>query len=89
MIRDLCASSRATSSLPWRTTSTRTPLPSDVWDQIGSGLPGIPFSEEVGGSEGGTPAYALAVEELAKVCGSTALTYAAHVSPAPTPLTLG
>ena len=56
-------------------------FPKDVWDQIVElGLPGIPFSEEVGGSEGGTLAYALAVEELAKVCGSTALTYAAHVS---------
>ena len=44
------------------------------------GLPGIPFDESVGGSNGGTLAYILAVEELAKVCGSTGLTLAAHVS---------
>ena len=50
-------------------------FPKDIWDQIVElGLPGIPFSEEVGGSDGGTLAYAIAVEELAKVCGSTALT---------------
>ena len=44
------------------------------------GLPGIPFPEEVGGADGGTLAYAIAVEEIAKVCGSTALGFAAHVS---------
>jgi alkylation response protein AidB-like acyl-CoA dehydrogenase len=44
------------------------------------GLTGIPFPEDVGGSGGDTLTYILAVEELAKVCGSTALTLAAHVS---------
>jgi alkylation response protein AidB-like acyl-CoA dehydrogenase len=53
----------------------------DTWKRIVElGLPGIPFDESVGGSNGGTLAYILAVEELAKVCGSTALTLAAHVS---------
>ena len=56
-------------------------FPKDVWDKIVElGIPGIPFPEELGGSDGGTLAYILAVEELAKVCGSTALTLAAHVS---------
>jgi butyryl-CoA dehydrogenase len=56
-------------------------FPTELWRQIVElGLPGIPFSEEVGGSGGDTLAYILAVEELAKVCGSTALTLAAHVS---------
>ncbi len=52
-----------------------------TWDRIVElGLPGIPFDESVGGSNGGTLAYIIAVEEIAKVCGSTALTLAAHVS---------
>ena len=53
----------------------------DTWSKIVElGLPGIPFSEEVGGSNGGTLAYILAVEELSRVCGSTGLTLAAQVS---------
>lgn len=53
----------------------------DTWAKIVElGLPGIPFAEEVGGSNGGTLAYILAVEELSRVCGSTGLTLAAQVS---------
>jgi len=56
-------------------------FPVETWNKIvGLGLPGIPFPEEYGGSNGGTLAYCLAVEELARVCGSTGLTLAAHVS---------
>ncbi|QDU66534.1 acyl-CoA dehydrogenase [Engelhardtia mirabilis] len=56
-------------------------FPVEIWNKIVElGLPGIPFSEEYGGSGGGTLAYAIAVEEIAKVCGSTGLTLAAHVS---------
>jgi butyryl-CoA dehydrogenase len=56
-------------------------FPMETWKKIVElGLPGIPFSEEVGGSDGGTLAYVLAVEELSRVCGSTGLTLAAHVS---------
>lgn len=53
----------------------------DIWKKIVElGLPGIPFSEDLGGAGGDTLSYILAVEELAKVCGSTGLTLAAHVS---------
>ncbi len=53
----------------------------DTWSKIVElGLPGIPFPEELGGSDGGTLAYILAVEELSRVCGSTGLTLAAQVS---------
>jgi butyryl-CoA dehydrogenase len=53
----------------------------ETWAKIVElGLPGIPFSEELGGSDGGTLAYILAVEELSRVCGSTGLTLAAQVS---------
>jgi alkylation response protein AidB-like acyl-CoA dehydrogenase len=56
-------------------------FPKDTWDRIVElGIPGIPFSEDVGGSNGGTLAYCLAVEEISKVCASTGLTLAAHVS---------
>lgn len=56
-------------------------FPKDIWDKIVElGLPGIPFPEELGGSDGGTLAYAIAVEEISKVCGSTGLTLAAHTS---------
>ena len=56
-------------------------FPTETWDKIIElGLPGIPFSEEVGGGNMGTLAYILAVEEISRVCGSTGLTLAAHVS---------
>jgi len=56
-------------------------FPTETWEKIVElGLPAIPFSEDVGGAAGGTLAYCLAVEELSRVCGSTGLTLAAHVS---------
>lgn len=56
-------------------------FPKDSWDKIVElGIPGILFPEELGGSNMGTLTYAMAVEEIAKVCGSTGLTLAAHVS---------
>lgn len=56
-------------------------FPLDSWKKIVElGLPGIPFPEDVGGSDGGTLAYIMCVEEIAKVDASTALTLAAHVS---------
>jgi alkylation response protein AidB-like acyl-CoA dehydrogenase len=56
-------------------------FPLETWQELVElGLPGIPFPEELGGSNGGTLAYCLAVEELSRVCGSTGLTLAAHVS---------
>jgi len=56
-------------------------FPVETWKKIVDlGLPGIPFPEEYGGSNGGTLAYCLAVEELSRICGSTGLTLAAHVS---------
>jgi alkylation response protein AidB-like acyl-CoA dehydrogenase len=46
----------------------------------GLGLMGIPFPEEYGGAGSDTLAYALAVEELARVDSSVAITVAAHIS---------
>ncbi len=56
-------------------------FPKELWEKIVElGLPGIPFAEKYGGAGASTLAYAVAVEELSKVCGSTGLTFAAHVS---------
>ena len=44
------------------------------------GLMGIPFPKEVGGMGGDEIAYAITVEELARVCASTAVIVSAHTS---------
>jgi butyryl-CoA dehydrogenase len=44
------------------------------------GLLGLPFPEEYGGGGGDYVSYAIAVEEIARACGSTALIYVAHIS---------
>jgi len=40
----------------------------------------LPFSEEAGGAGADYISYAIAVEEVSRVCASTGITYAAHVS---------
>src|SRR5690625_2997312 len=56
-------------------------FPVDTFKQMGElGLMGIPFSEEYGGTGSDTISYAIAVEAVAKSCGSTVLRYAANVS---------
>ncbi len=52
------------------------------------GFMGLPIPERYGGAGGDTTSYALAVEEIAAACGSTALIYAAHVSLGTTPFYL-
>ncbi|MBP1736459.1 MAG: acdA 2 [Oscillospiraceae bacterium] len=44
------------------------------------GFLGIPFPKEYGGQGGDYLAYAMAVEELSKVCGSTGVIVSAHTS---------
>jgi butyryl-CoA dehydrogenase len=44
------------------------------------GLMGLPFSEEYGGAGADTISYAIAIEEISRVCGSMAITLAAHIS---------
>lgn len=51
-------------------------------------LLGLPFPEEYGGAGGDTVSYAIAVEELSKACGSTGITYAAHISLGASPIYL-
>jgi alkylation response protein AidB-like acyl-CoA dehydrogenase len=44
------------------------------------GLMGLPFSEKYGGAGADTVSYAIAMEEISRVCGSTGITLAAHTS---------
>lgn len=56
-------------------------FPMETWKKMAElGLCGIPISEEYGGAGLDTLSYIIAVEEIARVCASTALTLAAHVS---------
>lgn len=54
------------------------------WDTIRKmaklGLLGIPFPKKYGGAGLDNLSYALAVEEISRVCGSTGVTMAAHIS---------
>jgi short-chain 2-methylacyl-CoA dehydrogenase len=56
-------------------------FPYEIVAKLGElGLMGIPYPEEVGGGGADTLSYALAVEELARVDSSVAITLAAHTS---------
>ncbi|GGA62127.1 acyl-CoA dehydrogenase family protein [Ornithinibacillus halotolerans] len=66
---------------------TEAKFPVDIFEQMGElGFLGIPFPEEYGGSGGDTLSYAIAVEEIGRVCGSTGLSYAAAVSLGASPI---
>ena len=59
----------------------REEFPAELVKQMGElGFMGLPFPEKYGGAGLDTLAYAIAVEEIARACGSTAITLAAHVS---------
>ena len=54
-------------------------FPRETFRKMGQqGLLGIPYPEEFGGAGFDYLSYAIAVEEVARVCGSTALSMAAH-----------
>ncbi len=56
-------------------------FPYEIVEKLGDlGIMGIPYPEEFGGGGAGTLAYALAVEELARVDSSVGITVAAHTS---------
>jgi len=44
------------------------------------GLMGVPFPEEFGGAGADALSYAITIEEISRVCGSTGLSLAAHTS---------
>lgn len=54
-------------------------FPQETFKKLGQlGLLGIPYPEEWGGAGADYLSYAIAIEEVARVCGSTALSMAAH-----------
>jgi len=56
-------------------------FPSDILNKMAElGLLGIPFPEEYGGAGMDTTAFAIAIEEVARSCASTAITLCAHIS---------
>ncbi|HEV2074717.1 MAG TPA: acyl-CoA dehydrogenase family protein, partial [Thermoleophilaceae bacterium] len=56
-------------------------FPYEIVEKLGElGLMGIPYPQEHGGGGADTVSYALAVEELARVDSSVAVTVAAHTS---------
>ena len=64
-------------------------FPVDSFKQLGElGLMGVPVPEQYGGAGLDYTSYALTIEELARVCASTALSLAAHTSLVCMPLSL-
>ncbi|MEA2246747.1 MAG: short-chain 2-methylacyl-CoA dehydrogenase [Solirubrobacteraceae bacterium] len=56
-------------------------FPYEIVEKLGElGLMGIPFPEEYGGAGGDSLAYTIAVEELARIDSSVAITMCAHTS---------
>src|SRR3954454_22268577 len=56
-------------------------FPYEIVEKLGGmGLMGIPYPEEYGGGGADTLSYAIAIEELARVDSSVAITVAAHTS---------
>jgi alkylation response protein AidB-like acyl-CoA dehydrogenase len=52
------------------------------------GIMGLPFPEEYGGGGADTVSFAIVVEELSRACGSTGITYSAHISLGGAPINL-
>lgn len=60
-----------------------------IWRKMGElGLMGLPFPEEYGGAGADMVSTAIAIEEVARACGSTALSYAAHLGLGCAPIAL-
>ncbi|KIL48554.1 acyl-CoA dehydrogenase [Jeotgalibacillus alimentarius] len=56
-------------------------FPQDIFKELSSlGMMGLPFPEEFGGAGGDTTSFAIVTEELSRACGSTGITYSAHIS---------
>ncbi|MBU0493481.1 MAG: acyl-CoA dehydrogenase [Chloroflexi bacterium] len=62
-------------------------FPEEIIRKMGElGFLGLPIPEEYDGVGADTVSYAIAVEEISRACGSTGITFAAHVSLACGPL---
>ncbi|MBU8879418.1 acyl-CoA dehydrogenase family protein [Bacillus sp. FJAT-29790] len=64
-------------------------FPAEVFKKMANlGLMGLPFPEEYGGAGADTVSFAIVTEELSRACGSTGITYSAHISLGGAPLYL-
>jgi alkylation response protein AidB-like acyl-CoA dehydrogenase len=64
-------------------------FPAETFRKMGKlGLMGIPFPEEYGGAGADSVSTAIAIEEVARACGSTALAYAAHMGLGSAPIAM-
>ncbi|MCQ6282056.1 acyl-CoA dehydrogenase [Bacillus sp. EB600] len=64
-------------------------FPREVFTKLAQlGIMGLPFPEQYGGGGADTVSFATAVEELSRVCGSTGITYSAHISLGGAPINL-
>jgi alkylation response protein AidB-like acyl-CoA dehydrogenase len=56
-------------------------FPIEIFTKLSEmGIMGLPFPEEYGGGGADTVSFAIVVEELSRACGSTGITYSAHIS---------
>ncbi|SFA95824.1 MULTISPECIES: acyl-CoA dehydrogenase family protein [unclassified Bacillus (in: firmicutes)] len=64
-------------------------FPKEIFQKLADmGMMGLPFPEEYGGGGADTVSFAIVVEELSRTCGSTGITYSAHISLGGAPLYL-
>mgnify|MGYP001081308892 CR=1 FL=1 len=64
-------------------------FPAEIFKKLSDlGMMGLPFPEKYGGSGADTISFAIVVEELSRGCGSTGITYSAHISLGGAPLNL-
>jgi alkylation response protein AidB-like acyl-CoA dehydrogenase len=64
-------------------------FPVETFRKMGElGLMGLPFPEEYGGAGADSISTAIAIEEVARACGSTALSYSAHLGLGCAPLAM-
>ncbi|MED4530746.1 acyl-CoA dehydrogenase family protein [Metabacillus fastidiosus] len=64
-------------------------FPKGIFEDLGKlGMLGLPFEEKYGGGAADTISFAIVVEELSRACGSTGITYSAHISLGGAPIAL-
>lgn len=64
-------------------------FPKEIFNKLSNmGVMGLPFPEEYGGGGADTISFAIVTEELSRACGSTGITYSAHISLGGAPLYL-
>jgi len=64
-------------------------FPIEIINQLADlGVMGLPFPEEYGGAGADTISFAIVTEELSRACGSTGITYSAHISLGAAPIYL-